>query len=468
MRNTVKLSTLALLVASLSACSAGPDYQRPEKVESINLSQPYQQAEQALNWWQAFDDAELNQLVERALEQNRTLAQARANVDRAYAVFRDADNDSWPKGTLETVYQASENNTLSADDDDVITRWYSSGITRGYSSGANLSWDLDLFGKLRRASEAAEAQAQQADILWRDAQVRLISQVATSYGEYRGAQLRLEVAEEILENLQQSRAIVLARLEVGMASELELAQIDVQLHRVKASVPAYREALSAADATLSALLALEPGQLELSADPQLPELKRPVAVVDGENYLRHRADVASSERLLAARTANIGVATADLYPNLSVRGFLGFLSGPGLTLGSETQSWSVAPSLSWQAADLGSVKARIRQAEASAQMALAQFEQQVFDAINEMQLSLNSYNLSREQQLNTEQQWQASKKAVEIARQRYEAGSNEFLDLLDAERELLRSRDQLAQLQEQSFVRLVDIYRNFGGGIQLR
>ena len=101
-------------------------------------------------------------------------------------------------------------------------------------------------------------------------------------------------------------------------------------------------------------------------------------------------------------------------------------------------------------------------------MALAQFEQQVFDAINEMQLSLNSYNLSREQQLNTEQQWQASKKAVEIARQRYEAGSNEFLDLLDAERELLRSRDQLAQLQEQSFVRLVDIYRNFGGGIQLR
>jgi len=151
-----------------------------------------------------------------------------------------------------------------------------------------------------------------------------------------------------------------------------------------------------------------------------------------------------------------------------VRGFLGFLSGPGLTLGSETQSWSVAPSLSWQAADLGSVKARIRQAEASAQMALAQFEQQVFDAINEMQLSLNSYNLSREQQLNTEQQWQASKKAVEIARQRYEAGSNEFLDLLDAERELLRSRDQLAQLQEQSFVRLVDIYRNFGGGIQLR
>ncbi|WP_292771121.1 TolC family protein, partial [Methylophaga sp. UBA5113] len=167
------------------------------------------------------------------------------------------------------------------------------------------------------------------------------------------------------------------------------------------------------------------------------------------------------------RTAEIGVATADLYPNVSISGFLGFLSGPGLSLGSDTKSWSIAPSLSWQAADLGSVRSRIRQAEASSQMALAEFEQQVFNAINEMQLALNSYNLSREQQLSTELQWQASSKAVEISRERYDAGTGEFLDLLDSERELLRSRDQLAQLQQQSFIRLVEIYRSFGGGIQL-
>jgi multidrug efflux system outer membrane protein len=340
-------------------------------------------------------------------------------------------------------------------------------IIRGYSTGANLSWDLDLFGKLRRASEAAEAQAQQADILWHDAQVQLISQVATSYGEYRGAQLRLVVAEQNLQNLQQSRAIVMARLEAGMASELELAQIDVQMHQVNASIPAYRVALLTADVTLSALLAQRPGQLELDDMPRLPQLKQPVSIVEGENYLRYRADVASSERLLAARTAEIGVATADLYPNVSISGFLGFLSGPGLSLGSDTKSWSVAPSLSWQAADLESVKARIRQAEASSQMALAEFEQQVFNAINEMQLALNSYNLSREQQLSTELQWQASNKAVDISRERYNAGTGEFLDLLDSERELLRSRDQLAQLQQQSFIRLVEIYRSFGGGIKL-
>lgn len=459
MRNTIKLSAIAILMASLSACAVGPDYQAPVKVTDISIEAPYQQAELAQSWWQAFDDAALNQLISRALVENRTLAAARANVERAYAVFRDANNDLLPKGSLNTGYQASENGTVAAMDDGVITR--------GYNTGANLSWDLDLFGKIRRATEAAEAQAQQADILWHDAQVQLISQVATSYGEYRGAQLRLLVAEQNLQNLEQSRAIVKARLEAGMASELELSQIDVQLHQVQSMVPAYRVALLTADATLSALLAQKPGQLNLGAVPHLPELKQPVAVVEGENYLRYRADVASSERLLAARTAEIGVATADLYPNLSVRGFLGFISGPGLALNGDTQSWSVAPTLSWQVADLGSVKARIRQAQASSQIALAQFEQQVFNAINEMQLALNSYNLSREQQLSTEQQWQASNKAVQIARQRYNAGTGEFLDLLDAERELLRARDQLAVVQQQSFNRLVGIYRSFGGGIQL-
>ena len=459
MRNTHKLTTIAVLLMSLSACAVGPDYQAPAKVTDINVSSPYQQAELTQSWWQAFDDESLNRLIQRALNENRTLAQARANVDRAYAVFQDVDNDLLPKGTLDAGYQASENTVLQPTNDSVIIR--------GYSTGANLSWDLDLFGKLRRASEAAEAQAQQADILWHDAQVQLISQVATSYGEYRGAQLRLVVAEQNLQNLQQSRAIVMARLEAGIASELELAQIDVQMHQVNAAIPAYRVALLTADATLSALLAQRPGQLEIDDVPRLPQLKQPVAVVEGENYLRYRADVASSERVLAARTAEIGVATADLYPNVSISGFLGFLSGPGLSLGSDTKSWSVAPSLSWQAGDLGSVRSRIRQAEASSQMALAEFEQQVFNAINEMQLALNSYNLSREQQLSTELQWQASNKAVDISRERYNAGTGEFLDLLDSERELLRSRDQLAQLQQQSFIRLVEIYRSFGGGIQL-
>ncbi len=465
MKTPFKLAALALIVGTLTACAVGPDYQVPLEIKDVPFSSPYQHSNLAINWWQAFDDQVLNQLIEKALVENRTITKARANVGRAYSVFSDADNNSLPTGTLDSGYQAYKNSTLASSDDGVITR--------GYTTGANLSWDIDLFGKIQRASEAAQANVQQADILWHDAQLQIISQVAISYGDYRGAQLRLLVAQENLDNLEQSRAIVLARLEVGMASELELARMDAQLYEVKANIPAYESQLQSADATLSSLLAQSPGQLVLDDSKnspqliQLPQLQKPVAIVEGKNYLRYRADVASSERALAASTAQIGVATADLYPSLSIGGFLGFLSGPGFSLNSDTQSWSVAPTLSWQAADFGSVRARINSAKASSRMALADFEQSVFTALNEMSLSLKNYNLSRQQEIMTTQQREASQKAVRIARQRYNAGSGEFLDLLDAERELLRSRDQKAQLEQQTFTRLVGIYQVFGGGINV-
>lgn len=455
------LKTVAILgvLSILSACAVGPDYQAPKHVNNIDITTPYQQSEKMTTWWQAFDDKELNRLIQEALTENRTLLQAQANVQRAYAIFRDADNNLLPKGTLDTGYQATKNATVLSTDNNTITR--------GYSTGANLTWDVDLFGKVRRAIEAASAEAEQADILWHDAQLQIISQVATSYGDYRGAQFRLKVAQQNLANLQQTRTIVKVRFEAGFASELEMARIDAQVYAVEATVPQYGTLLARADATLSALLGKKPGTLALDDLSALPQLSKPIALTQGENYLQYRADVASSERALAATTARIGVATADLYPNLSVSGFLGFLSGPGLSVNGQNESWNIAPSLSWQVADLGSVKARIRQAEASSVIALAQFEQQVFDALADMQFSLQSYNFSRQQQLSTEYQWRASEKAMTIAKQRFEAGSGEFLDLLEAQRDVLASRSQLALLEQQSFNRLVDIYRAFGGGISV-
>ncbi|RUO23009.1 hypothetical protein CWE09_13845 [Aliidiomarina minuta] len=457
MRN-FKAAGLLFSLLSLTACATvGPDYAQPEQVADIDFSSPYEQPQDVLKWWQAFADPHLDALIDITLQNNRTLASASANVERAYAVFTDVDNDFMPDLGLETGYQANRN-ALFAGGDQVL---------RGYQSGARLSWDLDLTGKLRRASEAAAAQADYAEILWHDAQLQLVSQVATSYGEYRGAQLRLLVAQENLQNLRQSQDIIIARYEAGMASELEKARFAAQVHEVEALVPDFELALLTAELTLSALSGQRPEQLELGEVAMLPGLQGPVAIANGENYLRYRADVASAERLLAARTAEIGVVTADLYPNLSLNGFLGFASTPGLSLGSEQRSWAVAPTLSWQVAELSSVRSRIQAANASQRMALAEFEQSVFDAIADMQLSLHSYNLSRQQQLALEQQWSAGNNAVSLARARYQAGGAEFLELLESERELLRSSDRLAQVEQQNFARLIDIYRSFGGGIKL-
>ena len=459
MVNYFSLTNFALALLSITGCAVGPDYTAPQAVEQIQLEQPYQPAPQATRWWKAFDDEELNRLVSIALERNRTLARAQANVERAAAIFSDADNNWLPKGSLDSSYQASENATIASADDQVISR--------GTSLGANLSWDIDLFGKIRRATEAAAANAQQAEFLWREAQIQLISQVASSYGDLRSAQMRLNIAEQNLQNLQQTRAIVEARLAAGFASDFELARVDAQYYALKTMVPRFNADVSTAYAGLSALLGFAPGELQLSDATPLPQLVKPINIEDSRDYLRYRPDVAAAERRLASSTADIGVATADLYPALSIRGFLGFVSAPGMTLNGATQAWSVAPTLSWQAADLGSVKARIRAANATAQMALADFEQQVFDAVNEIQLSLQAYNLSREQQLFSEQQYKASTKAMLIARVRYEAGSGEFYELLDAEREWLQSRDQLAQIQHQSYSRLVSVYRVFAGGLAI-
>ena len=304
MGNIKKIGTLAGLIVVLSACAVGPDYQAPTKVKNIALTDSYQQADKLTNWWQAFGDEDLNQLINVALEENRTLFQAQANVLRAYAIFRDSANDVLPKGTLDAGYQAAKNPTLLSTDNNTITR--------GYNTGANLTWDVDLFGKVRRAIEASLAEAEQADILWHDAQLQIVSQVAASYGDYRGAQFRLKVAEQNLANLRQTRTIVKARFQAGFASELEIARIDAQVFQVEASLPQMQTLLARADATLSALLAKKPGHLALISEPSLPQLSQPVALVQGENYLRYRADVASSERALAASTARIGVATADL------------------------------------------------------------------------------------------------------------------------------------------------------------
>ena len=460
MVNIFSISNVAFAILTLGGCAVGPDYVAPQAVEQIQLNQAYQQAPQATRWWRAFDDAELNRLVSIALEQNRSLVKAQANVQRAAAIFKDADNDWLPKGSLDGTYQASENSTIATADNNVVSR--------GNTVGANLSWDLDLFGKIRRATEAAAANAQQAEALWHEAQVQIISQVASSYGDFRGAQLRLQVAEQNLVNLQQTRNIVEVRLEAGFSSDFELARVDAQYYEIKTMVPGLNADLLRAKATLSALLGFAPGELTLADASPLPQLSQPIAIVDSRDYLKFRADVAAAERRLAASTADIGVVTADWYPALSVKGFLGFVSAPGLALNAANQAWSVAPTLSWQAGDLASVKAKIRAADASAKMALADFEQEVLDAVNEIELSLHAYNLSREQQLFSELQYKASTKAMLIARVRYESGSGEFYDLLDAERAWLNSRDQLTQFQQLSFEKLVTVYRVFGGSLALQ
>lgn len=464
-KSTLRLSLLAIALTGLIGCTVGPDYQPPTKL-SQQLTMPQlapaaaaHDNQQLTSWWQRFADAELNRLIDTALANNQTLAAAQANVDRAYAVFADSDDNNLPKGIPSLGYSANATPAeVSATGERVTSRQFQTGV--------GLSWDLDLFGKIKRASEAALADAQGAEFAWRDAQLTLVAQVAQSFGDYRGAALRLQVASQNLANLQQTTKLISARRDAGMASDLELSRVKAQTFAVETTLPDFQLAKRRAELTLAALLGSSVEALALDNSAfYLPELKTPQAVAKVNEQLQQRPDVAIAERRLAASTANIGVAKADLYPSLSVGGFLGFLASPDLAVGSAQKAWSVAPSLSWQGADWSSVQARIKAANADEQAALATFRQTVLSALSDMQLSLDSYNLSRRQQLIQQQQLAATEQAVNLSQARFNAGNADFLELLDAQRELLAARDQQARLTQQNFSRLVDIYRNFGGAV---
>jgi multidrug efflux system outer membrane protein len=464
-KSTLRLSLLAIALTGLIGCTVGPDYQAPTKLSaSLNMPQLAPAAaahdnQQLTSWWQRFADAELNRLIDTALANNQTLAAAQANVDRAYAVFADSDDNNLPKGIPSLGYSANATPAeVSATGERVTSRQFQTGV--------GLSWDLDLFGKIKRASEAALADAQGAEFAWRDAQLTLVAQVAQSFGDYRGAALRLQVASQNLANLQQTTKLISARRDAGMASDLELARVKAQTFAVETTLPDFQLAKRRAELTLAALLGSSMEALALDSSAlHLPELPTPHAVAKVNEQLQQRPDVAIAERRLAASTAYIGVAKADLYPSLSVSGFLGFLASPDLAVGSAQKAWSVAPTLSWQGADWSSVQARIKAANADEQAALATFRQTVLSALSEMQLSLDSYNLSRRQQLIQQQQLAATEQAVNLSQARFNAGNADFLELLDAQRELLAARDQQARLTQQNFSRLVDIYRNFGGAV---
>ena len=206
--------------------------------------------------------------------------------------------------------------------------------------------------------------------------------------------------------------------------------------------------------------------LTIGGGAGIPALQTPVKIDDSINYLQYRPDVASAERNLAAMTAQQGVATAELYPDVSVSGFLGFLSSPSLALNSASQSWNVTPSIRLLPLNLAAVNTRIDMAEADTAIALSQFEQTVVEAANNMQLSFDTYGLTREQLVSAQSQFEASERAAKIARARYRSGTTDFLQLLDSERELLDSRDQLAVVEVAHFQRLVGVYRAFSGALQ--
>jgi multidrug efflux system outer membrane protein len=453
----------SLLALTVSACAVGPDYQAPE-TEPARLSQAeiadYDRSRFEAAWWRQFDDPTLDTLVDQALAENRQLRVAFARLQAARAIRDDVGNDPFPTVTSRASAQIGKGQQPGVTEDRVNAERYDLGL--------DMAWELDLFGRIRRQIEASDAEVEATEAQLYQLQVSLIAELVDAYGNLRGAQLRERIARDNLKNQQESRGLTEQLREAGIGSQLDVLRSDARLAATEASLPRLQAEEARARHRIATLLGQRPDQLSVDLSPRaLPAIAKALPIGDPAELLRRRPDLRAAERQLAAATANVGVATADLFPRVSLSGFLGFTAGRGSQIGSSAaRAWGVGPSISWAAFDLGSVRARLRGAKADADGALAQYEQQVLLALEESENAFSDYAKTQQRLIALLRQSEASREAAEQAAIRYREGTVDFLVLLDAERERLAAEDAQAQAEVDLYRGIVAIYKALGGGWQ--
>ncbi|MBO3278037.1 efflux transporter outer membrane subunit [Pseudomonas schmalbachii] len=458
----MKFFAPALLALALSACVVGPDYQVPQtapaQIETTAGNYDRSRFEGA--WWKQFDDPVLEQLVQQALQENRELRVAFARVKASRAIRDDVANDRFPTVTSRASADIGKGQVPGITEDRVNTERYDLGL--------DMIWEVDLFGRVQRALESSDAQSEAALADLQQLQVSLIAELADAYGQLRGAQLRESIARSNLENQRESRDLTIQRRDAGIGNELDVQRSEARLAATEASVPQLQAEEVRQRNRIATLLGQRPEQLSVDLAPKkLPAIAKALPIGDPGELLRRRPDIAAAERRLASATADVGVATADLFPRVSLGGFLGFTAGRGSQLGSSAaRAWAVSPSITWAAFDLGSVQARLRAARADADGALASYEQQVLLALEESSNAFSDYGKRQQRLLSLVRQSEASRAAVEQAGQQYREGTVDFLDLLDAEREQLAAEDAQALAEVDVYRGIVAIYKALGGGWQ--
>ncbi|PNG15016.1 efflux transporter outer membrane subunit [Stutzerimonas stutzeri] len=464
MKAVITAPLLLAAIITLSACAVGPDYRAPEtapaKIERA-AAEGFDRSRFESAWWRQFDDSTLDALVGEALSENRELRIAFARLRAARSIRDDAANDRFPTVTAGATAEYGKAQQPGFSDE--------RSSTERYDLGLDMAWELDLFGRIQRRIESSEAQSEAAEAELYQLQVSLIAELVDAYGQLRGAQLRERIARENLDNQRESHQLTVQLRDAGMGSELDVLRADARLASTEASLPQLQAAQTRARNRIATLLGQRPDQLSVDLSPrELPAIAKALPIGDPGELLRRRPDIRAAERQLAAATANVGVATADLFPRVSLSGFLGFIAGRGSQIGSSAaQAWGVAPSISWAAFDMGSVRARLRGAEADADGALANYEQQVLLALEESENAFSDYARAQERLLSLLRQSEASRAAAQQAQIRYREGTVDFLVLLDAERERLAAEDAQAVAEVDLYRDIVSVYKALGGGWQL-
>lgn len=458
------------LAASLAACAVGPDYQAPDVARTLSLPAQFANAAEPglapaairTQFWTGFDDPLLTRLVEDGLAGNRDLKQALASLRAARGALRLRGYDRFPTVTAGASHvQALQSEAQQPG----ASRAQREGDLA--DAGFDALWELDLFGRVRRSVEAARAEADAASATLEDVQLSIAAEIARNYFLLRGQQDQLEVAQRNAANQQQTLALTRARLDAGRGNELDTSRAEALWRSTLAGIPQIEGAAAASMHRLSVLTGRTPDALrEVLRTPQpLPALPALTGIETPEALLRRRPDIRVAERRLAAATAGIGIAVGDLFPRVTISGTVGYNAGSFSDFGSAgAERYAFGPGISWAAFDLGRVRTRIDIAKAGTEAALAAYESAVLGALEETENVLVAYGRAQQRSDELQRAADASAKAARLARQRFDAGLTDFVNVLEAERDLLSMQDALSQSRTQTATALIAIYKALGGG----
>ncbi|MDB6132287.1 MAG: transcriptional regulator, Fis family [Verrucomicrobiales bacterium] len=461
------VSRLTLLsLAFLTSCAVGPNYKAGDPADTAgSFVTPGADASATgdiTDWWEKFREPKLNNLIRQALVANQDLKIAVSRVAEARATRTIARADYFPQ------LNAGANATRSKSSEAAAGLPGLGGQTTNlFNLNLDASWEIDVFGGTRRNVEAATADLQAAGENARDVQVGLIGEVATAYLELRGYQARKSVAERNLKSQRDTLELTRTRQAVGVSNDLDVARAEAQMEATAAAIPVYEASLRRSIYRLGVLLGGSPGSLVDNLISYRGQPVAPPAVPVGlpSDLLRRRPDIRRSERELAAATARIGVAVADLYPKFSLTAGVGRSALETQELfNGRAGSWSLGPSLNWPIFTAGKIRGNIAVQNARQEQAAATYEKTVYLAMEDVEGSLISFGQEQKRYASLTRAVGATRRASSLANDRYKAGLEDFLTVLEADRQLLSAEDSQVSSQTQVSLNLVRLYKALGGG----
>lgn len=481
MARPLSLLTLALWLAG---CAVGPDYRAPKpqlpgSYHRLDDQLPSKTAAGAVNarWWQTFNDPQLNSLIDRAIEGNLTLQQAVLRIAGARQELAQARGGLFPSlnGSAKvTRQQLGLEGLLKAngvtDQLDSETASQLSSLDQPvtlYQGSFDASWELDLWGKVRRQVELADAQTQAAIEQRNDALVSLEAEVARAYLQLRGAQATVATLEQQIAVAQQSWELTQSQQRNGLAPLTDVENARAQLSSLQAQLPQYQSQARQAMNGLAVLLGKTPGALdnELYATKPMPALPQMVPVGIPATLARRRPDIRQAEATLHAQTANIGVSVAQLFPSLSLTGQLGVRNTDVSYLDNwSSHFYSIGPSLSIPIFQGGRLVSSVKLARAQQASAALDYRQTVLTALQDVENALVSYRADQARVTALDETTGSLQRAFDLASDSYRQGISTFIDVLDAQRQLAQAQEQATQARMQSALDLVALYKALGGG----